>query len=122
MPDLNLDLLEPNDNTITIAGETLKVNRVPLYVMLKAPERFGRYVGISKQESSNLSDDEIRDDFEFLVKCLGLVLKESEKPEEWILEHFDLLLLISALNHVLYVRTEKKRPAEKPGAKSTGGS
>lgn len=112
MPDLNLDLLEPNDNTITIAGETLKVHRVPLYVMLKAPDVYNRYYLLKEEEAAALSQEDVNKDFLFLVKCLGLVLKESgnEKPEEWILEHFDLYALYRAMRHILFIKTEKKRP------------
>lgn len=122
MPNLNLDLLEPNDNTITIKGETLNVHRVPLYVVLKAPEVYGRYTRISKKASEKLTDEQVNKDYMFLVKCVGMVLRESgnEKPEDWILEHFDLMTLHAAITHILYVREQKKRP-EKKINKSTGG-
>lgn len=122
MPNLNLDLLEPNDNTITIEGETLKVHRVPLYVVIKASEVLEKYSGISKEKAETISQDEINKDFHFLAKCLAMVLKASGNPkeEDWILERFDLVAIAHAMNLVLYVDTQKKRPMKTKEGESTG--
>ena len=122
MPNLNLDLLEPNDNTITIEGETLHVHRVPLYVVIKASEVLGKYAGISEKKADTVSQDEINKDFLFLVKCLGMVLKASGNPkdEDWMLERFDLMSIAHAMNLVLYVDTQKKRPTRIKESESTG--
>lgn len=123
MPNLNLDLLEPNDNTITIEGETLHVHRVPLYVVIKASEVLEKYAGISEEKADSVSQDEINKDFLFLAKCLGMVLKASGNPkdEDWILERFDLVAIAHAINLILYADTQKKRPTKTKESESTGG-
>lgn len=122
MPNLNLDLLDPNDNTITIEGETLHVHRVPLYVVIKASEVLEKYSGISEERAEAISQAEINKDFQFLAKCLGMVLKASGNPkdEDWIIERFDLIAIAHAMNLVLYVDTQKKRPTRTKESESTG--